>query len=326
MLKVGLIGLGHLGKIHLQQWKTIADVAIVGIHDLDIDQAKAIAEQEGLTFYSTPNELIDLCDAVDIVTPTTSHFELAQLVIKKGKHLFIEKPMAASLEEAKLILDMSNEAGIKCQVGHVERFNPAFLALADKELHPLFIECHRLAEYNPRGTDVSVVLDLMIHDIDIILSMVKSELKRVAASGVNVISDTADIANVRLEFANGCVANLTASRISLKKMRKIRIFQRDAYISVDFLNKKTEIVTIQDDNGQSGSGMEFPIQLPSGKKRKINFKLSENKEINAIQLELLKFKEAIEYNTTPLVSAYDGYHAMDIAYQILHKINELSIE
>ncbi len=195
------------------------------------------------------------------------------------------------------------------------------MAITEKQIEPLFIEGHRLAQFNPRGTDVSVVLDLMIHDIDIVLSLVKSDLKKVSASGVNVISDTADIANVRLEFANGCVANLTASRISLKSMRKIRIFQRDAYISLDFLNKKTEIVTISDDTS-AGGAFDFPIELPNGKTRKISVNIPPMQEVNAIRLELQKFADCILNNTPPLVSARDGYQAMDIAYEILKKINE----
>ncbi len=321
MLNIGLFGLGHLGKIHLQQWQEIKDINIVGVFDINEVVAKEVAEANGISFFTDADELINACDAIDIVSTTTAHYEIAEKVIKKGKHLFIEKPMAANLEQAKAIMDLSNEAGIKCQIGHVERFNPAFLALEGKEIHPLFIECHRLSQFNPRGTDVSVILDLMIHDIDVIMSLVKSDLKRVAASGVNVISDTSDIANVRLEFANGCVANLTASRISLKKMRKMRIFQRDAYISIDFLEKKTEIVTIQDDDGKKGL-LDFPIELPNGKKRKITVNIPQNKNTNAIRMELQKFVDCIVNNTAPLVSAHDGYQAMDIAYQILDKIKE----
>jgi predicted dehydrogenase len=321
MLNIGLFGLGHLGKIHLQQWQEIENINIVGIYDIDEQMAKAVAEEKGVKHYSDADELINACDAIDIISTTTTHYEIAEKVIKKGKHLFIEKPMAANLEQAKAIMNLSNEAGIKCQIGHVERFNPAFLALEGKEINPLFIECHRLSQFNPRGTDVSVILDLMIHDIDVIMSLVKSDLKRVAASGVNVISDTSDIANVRLEFANGCVANLTASRISLKKMRKMRIFQRDAYISIDFLEKKTEIVTIQDDDGKKGL-LDFPIELPNGKKRKITVDIPQNKNTNAIRMELQKFVDCIENNTAPVVSAHDGYQAMDIAYQILDKIKE----
>ncbi len=321
MVKIGVFGAGHLGRIHVQQWQHVEGTEFVGLFDIDLQKAQKVAEEFNVSVIDDIDTLIDQCDAIDIVSTTSTHFELAERVIRKGKHLFIEKPMAASLEQAKTILDMSTEADVKCQIGHVERFNPAYLAVQDKKIEPLFIEGHRLAQFNPRGTDVSVVLDLMIHDLDIVLSLVKSDLKKVSASGVNVISDTADIANVRLEFANGCVANLTASRISLKSMRKIRIFQKDAYISLDFLDKKTEIVTISDDDGEKGA-FDFPIELPNGKTRKISVNIPPKMEVNAIRMELEKFVECIVENTAPAVSARDGYQAMDIAYEILKKINE----
>lgn len=321
MLKIGVFGAGHLGRIHVQQWQHVEGAEVIGVYDVDIEKATKVAEEYNVAVAPNMDDLIAQCDAADIVSTTTTHHVIATEVIRKGKHLFIEKPMAASLEEAKTILDMSNEADVKCQIGHVERFNPAYLAIQDKEIKPLFIEGHRLAQFNPRGTDVSVVLDLMIHDIDIVLAMVKSDLKKVSASGVNVISDTADIANVRLEFANGCVANLTASRISLKNMRKIRVFQKDAYISLDFLDKKTEIVRISDDDGEKGA-LDFPIELPDGRTRKITVDFPPKKEVNAIRMELQEFANSIINNTPTLVSARDGYQAMDIAYEILKKINE----
>jgi len=321
MIKIGVFGAGHLGRIHVQQWQHVEGAEVIGLFDVDSTAAEKVAQEYSIPLANSIDELIAQSDALDIVSTTSTHYELAEKVIRKGKHLFIEKPMAASLEQAKTILDMSSEADVKCQIGHVERFNPAYLSIQDRDIEPLFIEGHRLAQFNPRGTDVSVVLDLMIHDIDIILSLVKSDLKKVSASGVNVISDTADIANVRLEFVNGCVANLTASRISLKNMRKIRIFQKDAYISLDFLEKKSEIVTISDDDGQKGA-FDFPIELPNGKKRKISVSIPPKQEVNAIRMELQKFVECITNNTNPAVSARDGYLAMDIAYEILKKINE----
>ncbi len=321
MVKIGVFGAGHLGRIHVQQWQHVEGAEVIGVYDLDAEKAKKVAEEFNVPLATNMDALIDACDAADIVSTTRAHYLLATQVIRKGKHLFIEKPMAASIEEAKTILEMSTEADIKCQIGHVERFNPAYLSIQDKKIEPLFIEGHRLAQFNPRGTDVSVVLDLMIHDIDIVLSLVKSDLKKVSASGVNVISDTADIANVRLEFANGCVANLTASRISLKSMRKIRIFQRDAYVSLDFLDKKTEIVTISEDDGRKGV-LDFPIELPDGRKRKITVDIPPPLAVNAIRMELQKFTECIVNNTPPVVSARDGYQAMELAYEILKKINE----
>lgn len=325
MLKVGLIGVGHLGKFHLEQFKQIAKVELIGIYDIDLLKAKMISEQYEIPFFENADALINACDAIDVVSTTSSHYEVAENVIRKGKHIFIEKPMAANLEDAKKIMDLVSEAGVRCQIGHVERFNPAFLAVKDKVNEPMFIECHRLAQFNPRGADVSVVFDLMIHDIDIILSLVNSDLKRIAASGVNIISDTTDIANVRLEFSNGCVANLTASRISLKKMRKMRIFQRDAYLSVDFLDKKTEIITIKDDVEKMGL-MDFPIELNTGKKRIISVDIPKTKESNAIKTELEFFVDSIINNKPTVVTAQHGYMAMEIAYQILTKTNERAIQ
>ncbi|MBP6456685.1 MAG: Gfo/Idh/MocA family oxidoreductase [Chitinophagaceae bacterium] len=319
MLKVGVIGAGYLGKIHIQQWKTISDIELIGFFDIDKNRAAEIEAEMQLKSFETAEELIEKCDALDIVSSTSTHFYYAQKAIKHSKNLFIEKPMAANITDAKSIVEMVNEAQVKCQIGHIERFNPAFTAIKDKNIHPLFIEGHRLAKFNPRGNDVSVILDLMIHDIDIILSLVKSDIKRIAASGVNVISETSDIANVRLEFANGCVANLTASRISLKNMRKLRMFQKDAYISVDFLEKKTEIVTIEEANGEIGI-MDFPIELPDGKKKIIHLDFPEIENNNAIKMELELFRDSILNNTTTSVMAEDGYLAMDIAYQILEKI------
>ena len=242
MLKVGVLGVGHLGKFHLNNWLVIEGVDLVGFFDPNDDMAVAVIEKYKLKRFDSAEQLMDACDAVDIVAPTTAHFELSKAAITKGKHVFVEKPLANTMEEARELVKFAMEANIKFQVGHVERFNPAFLALKNRVLEPMFIEVHRLAQFNPRGTDVSVILDLMIHDIDIILSLVNSNVKSISANGVAVMSDTPDIANVRIEFDNGCVANLTSSRISMKKMRKMRLFQKDAYIGIDFLEKKTEII------------------------------------------------------------------------------------
>ena len=244
MLKVGVIGAGHLGKFHLNNWAVIEGVQLMGFCDTDDDNAAKVSEKYKLPRFEDVEKLIDACDAIDIVAPTTFHFQLCEAAIKKGKHVFVEKPLANTMDEARELVKLAKEANIKFQVGHVERFNPAFLALKDYDLQPMFIEVHRLAQFNPRGTDVSVILDLMIHDIDIILSLVKSNVNYISANGVAVMSDTPDIANVRIEFDNGCVANLTSSRISMKKMRKMRVFQKDAYIGIDFLEKKTEIIKL----------------------------------------------------------------------------------
>ena len=322
MLKVGVFGTGHLGKFHLNNWKLIREAEIVGFYDPNDQTAAAVAEKYQIPRFLDPEKLMDLCDAADIIAPTPFHFSLCEMAIKKGKHVFVEKPLANDMEEAKILLKLVKESNVKLQVGHVERFNPAFLALEGVALHPMFIEVHRLAEFNPRGTEVSVILDLMIHDIDIILHIVKSEVKNIYSSGVAVMTDTPDIANVRIEFNNGCVANLTSSRISLKKMRKLRIFQKDAYIGVDFLAKKTEIISLN--TGDSTDGFSFDIETLNGTKS-ILVRNPETPEVNAILMELEKFTESILQNKPTRVSELDGYRAMDIAHQILQKIKFNSI-
>jgi predicted dehydrogenase len=320
MLKIGVIGAGHLGKIHIQQWKEVPSVQLIGFFDPSDEQAeKAIAEYKVIR-YTDVDALIQDADALDIVAPTTNHYEIAKKCLLAGKHFFIEKPLANTLEEGRELVKLVKEAGIKCQVGHVERYNPAYLALSEEVLQPMFIEAHRLAQFNPRGTDVSVILDLMIHDIDIVMHLVKSPVRRISASGVSVISETADIANARIEFDNGCVANLTASRISLKKMRKLRLFQRDAYISVDFLDKKTEVVRLKEDTG-SRNMFDFPLDMPNGDKKIISVQMPEVTPSNAIRAELAEFTDAIINDKPVRVSVYDGYQAMDVAHQILKKMS-----
>jgi len=317
MLRIGVFGVGHLGKFHLNNWKDIPGTEIVGFYDPDDDAARTVSERYQLPRFLDPGILLNACDAIDVVAPTNYHFELCEKAIKKGKHVFVEKPLAHTMEEARQLVKLVEESGIKFQVGHVERFNPAFLAVKDMQLKPMFIEVHRLAQFNPRGTEVSVILDLMIHDIDIILSIVKSDVKNISASGVGVITDTPDIANVRVEFHNGCVANLTSSRFSMKKMRKMRIFQKDAYIGIDFLNKKTEIIKLKGPN--DATVFAFDIETPSGKKT-IAVANPVVPEVNAIKKELEEFTAAILNNTKTIVSEIDGLMAMDVAHQILDKI------
>ena len=317
MLKIGIFGVGHLGKFHLNNWKDIQNVEIIGFYDPNDDTAKEVSAKHQLPRFLDDDSLIDACDAIDVAAPTNYHFECCEKAIKKGKHVFVEKPLAHTMEEARQLVKLAEEAGIKFQVGHVERFNPAFLAIKDMPLNPMFIEVHRLAQFNPRGTEVSVILDLMIHDIDIILSIVKSDVKNISASGVGVMTETPDIANVRIEFDNGCVANLTSSRISMKKMRKIRLFQKDSYIGIDFLNKKTEIIKLKEP--QDSNVFAFDIETPSGKKT-IAMANPVIPEVNAIKMELTEFRNAIVNNTKTIVSEMDGLMAMDIAHQILEKI------
>jgi predicted dehydrogenase len=318
MLKVGVFGTGHLGKFHLNNWKELEDITLVGFFDPDDAIAKEVEEKYALKRYTDEESLIDDCDAIDIVTPTQYHFDLCAMAIKKGKHVFVEKPMANTIAEAKDLVKLVQESKIKFQVGHVERFNPAFLAIQNLKVNPMFIEVHRLAQFNPRGTEVSVILDLMIHDIDAILSLVKSDVKTIAASGVAVMTDTPDIANVRIEFNNGCVANLTSSRISMKKMRKMRMFQKDAYIAIDFLEKKTEVIKLKTEEDQNV--FAFDIETPNGTKT-IAIANPEVPQVNAIKKELEEFVAAIKNNTQPIVNEIDGYRALEVAHQILQKIN-----
>ncbi|EAQ41390.1 Gfo/Idh/MocA family protein [Polaribacter sp. MED152] len=316
MLKVGVLGAGHLGKIHLRLLKESSKYDLIGFYDPSEENAKNVAEQFGYTSYNSIDDLIDAVDVVDIVTPTLSHFDCAEKAIKKGRHIFIEKPIAKTVLEAEAIKTLASQYHVKGQVGHVERFNPAFKAVKDKINNPMFIETHRLAEFNPRGTDVPVVLDLMIHDIDIILSSVNSKVKNVHASGISVISETPDIANARIEFENGCVANLTASRISMKNMRKTRFFQKDAYISVNFLSKESEIVRIQDAPEDLD---EFAMVLKNdeGVEKQIYFENPEVTNSNAILDELETFADAILNDTTPIVSLHNGTEALRIAQWVI---------
>jgi predicted dehydrogenase len=316
MLKVGVLGAGHLGKIHLRLLNQSEKYELVGFYDPDEINAKKVAAEFGYSYYENINNLIDAVDVVDIVTPTLSHFDCAKKAIEKGRHIFIEKPITNTLEEAEELLQLSEKYGVKGQVGHVERFNPAFLAVKDKIENPMFIETHRLAEFNPRGTDVPVVLDLMIHDIDAILSVVPSEVEKINASGVSVISQSPDIANARIQFKNGCVANLTSSRISLKNMRKSRFFQRDAYISVDFLEKKVEVVKMKDAPENPGD-FDMILQNAEGDKKQIYFENPEIDVNNAILDELETFADAINNNTTPIVSLEQGTNALRVALQII---------
>ncbi len=316
MLKVGVLGAGHLGKIHLKLLQQSSKYELVGFYDPIEDYALEVAREFGYTYFDNIDALIQAVDVIDIVTPTLNHFECATKAIDKGKHIFIEKPITKTLQEAESLRDLVQKKGVRGQVGHVERFNPAFTAVKDMIENPMFIETHRLAEFNPRGTDVPVVLDLMIHDIDIILSVVNSAVKEVHASGVSVISETPDIANARIEFENGCVANLTASRISLKNMRKSRFFQKDAYISVDFLEKKCEVVKMKD-APKDPDDFAMILQNAEGNKKQIYFENPEVLQNNAILDELESFAEAIQKGNTPIVSLKQGAQALKVAQQII---------
>ena len=322
MIKIGVLGAGHLGKIHLKCIQASNFLELVGFYDPDLDNAQKVAASFDTRAFETAEALINAVDAVDIVTPTVFHFDLAHQAARKGKHIFIEKPLTHTVAEAEALIKITDENNVKVQVGHVERFNPAFLSLRDVRISPMFVEAHRLAMFNPRGTDVSVVLDLMIHDIDLILHLVDSEVKSIHASGVAVVSQSPDIANARIEFENGCVANLTASRMSLKQMRKIRFFQRDAYISLDFLEKKAQIIRMLDENTEGGNLME--LETVRGTKF-IDIQMPEPMNVNAIQMELETFAECIRDNKSPRVTIQDGYKALKIAHRIIEEIGDSTL-
>ncbi|MEL6720167.1 MAG: Gfo/Idh/MocA family oxidoreductase [Bacteroidota bacterium] len=316
-LKIGILGMGHLGRIHAKCLQLLPDqYDLVGFYDPDAAQAEKRSQEFGIPSFASEEKLIDAVEVVDIVAPTSAHFSLAKKAMLAKKHIFIEKPLTHSLSEAQELIDISEQQKVKVQVGHVERFNPALLALDGQLLQPMFVEGHRLASFNPRGTDVSVVLDLMIHDLDILLHLVKAKVESVSASGVAVVSDNIDIANARIEFENGCVANLTASRISIKQMRKMRLFQQDAYVSLDFLEKKAQIIRLEDEKNTETA---FSIPTKQGE-RWMTMKQPDIEPVNAIKMELSTFATSILTNTLPKVSIKDGYKALHLAHQILEDI------
>ena len=321
MLKVGLFGVGHLGRIHLNILLELKDIfKVVGFFDPNDENASKIESELDIKRFNSEIELIEMSDCIDIVTPTKYHFLIANNAIGSKKHVFIEKPIAQTTKEAEEIKNLASIHNVKVQVGHVERFNPAFIAAKKQLSNPMFIETHRLAQFNPRGTDVPVVLDLMIHDLDIILSVVDSQIKNISASGVSVVSDSHDITNARIEFENGCVANLTASRISLKNMRKSRFFQKDAYVSVDFLNKEYECLKMESLTSEADP-FDLIFDPGNGKpKKKVLIDKPEIEHNNAIKEELISFYNCIKNDTTPIVSEKDGLEALKVAYKIQEKL------
>ena len=325
-LNVGVIGVGHLGSLHAKMYSQIASVKFVGVFDTDLQRAEKLAAEFGVTAFPTLDELLSRVEAVSIATVTQSHYDVAMQVIKRGVHLLIEKPITATIEQAKAVTERAAKKGLKVQVGHIERFNPAILALEPYNITPLFIESHRLAQFNPRGSDVAVVLDLMIHDIDLILSLVKSKVTRIDANGIAVISGTPDIANARLQFENGCVANVTASRISQNKMRKMRLFQRDAYISIDFAQGLAEVFRLVDEETPNLKATMMLGKIDQGlHKRIIVYEQPEVQEVNALKYELERFVESVQKNTETPVTGYDGLHALEVAQEILHMIGSQKI-
>jgi len=322
-VRVGVIGTGHLGKIHTKLFKEVVNCELIGIYDRDLECAKKVASEFKVKSFEDPDKLLNEIDAVDIVATTSAHYELVKLAFEKNKHVFVEKPITKQIREAEELIKIADAKKLILQVGHIERFNPALISLEKYKLDPLFVQTDRLAQFNPRGTDVAVVLDLMIHDIDIILSLIKSDVKNVSASGVPVVSDTIDIANARIEFENGAIANVTASRISQKKMRKMRMFQRDAYISLDFITGVSEVFRLlPPDQKPKGLFKTFGEIGVGDKKKIVAYEQPKFKEVNALKLELELFLEAIVKGETPIVSGKDGLKALRVAEMIIAKIEE----
>lgn len=320
-LNVGVVGVGHLGSLHAKMFAEIPSANFVGMYDVNRDRSRSLAHEFHVIAFDSLDELLKHVQAVSIATPTSTHFAIARRAVSVGIHVFIEKPITKTPREAEKLISLAKRHRVKIQVGHIERFNSALLALEKYDLHPMFVESHRLAQFNPRGTDVAVVLDLMIHDIDIIVSLVKSPLKKIEANGIAVVSDSIDIANARIQFQNGCVANVTASRISQRKMRKMRLFQRDAYISIDFSEGVAEVFRLVDEDARVANTVMLGKIEHGTQRRKIIYEQPEVKEINALKVELETFISAVQNNVEPMVTAHDGKQALEVAHAIMKKIN-----
>jgi len=325
-LKIGVVGTGHLGRLHIKLFNEVTNCKLVGVFDQDYERAKKCGSEFGVNVFTNLDELLKSVDAVSVVATTSAHYDLCKKALELGKHVFVEKPITATIEEAEEIVKLAEQKKLKLQVGHIERFNPALLSLEKYKLNPMFVQTDRLAQFNPRGTDVAVVLDLMIHDIDIILSLIKSEVKNIIASGVAVVSDNIDIANARIEFENGAVANVTASRISQKKMRKMRMFQKDTYISLDFITGSSEVYRLVSPTEQlKDSFVSFGEMGIGDKKKMLIYEQLEQKEVNALQYELQLFVDSVLNDERPVVSGIDGLKALKVAHIIVKKIEESRI-
>ena len=324
-IRIGVIGVGKLGNFHCNTLSSMKNIDFIGVFDSNLEQKNQAANKYSCTAFKSYSSMLDAVDAVAVVVPTTEHYEIALQALKAGKSVFLEKPITNTVSEATKLVEYAKQKNLILQIGHIERFNPAIRSLDDITLAPMFIESHRLAPFDPRGTDVAVVLDLMIHDIDIILSLVNSELARIDAKGVAVVSDEADIANARIQFKNGCVANITASRISQKKMRKMRIFQKDSYISIDFLQRLTEVFKITDSDSTLPNTVILGQIEKAKKKKHIIYDRPRPSEEDAMHAEWTAFFHSIETGKTPIVSGEDGLKALMVATEISHKIDEHKI-
>ena len=319
-VKVGVVGVGHLGRFHTLNYAQIQGAELVGVTDIDQEKARRVASEGQCEAFDNIKSLLKRVDAVSIVVPTDHHFDIGKRALERGKHCLIEKPITKSVNEADALIQLARNKGVTLQVGHVERFNPAMRVLEGMEIKPRFIESHRLAPFNPRGTEVAVVLDLMIHDIDVILSLVDSPVKSVDASGVAVVSNSIDIANARICFENGCVANLTASRISQKKMRKMRLFQKDTYITVDFLERTSEIFQLTEGEGEADNILgEIGV---GERRRRIVYQHPEVPEEGGLLTELDTFIRTVKGGNPPAVSGEEGKAALVVAFLVLQEMED----
>jgi predicted dehydrogenase len=319
-IRVGVIGVGHLGRFHAQNYLKLPSVELAGVTDSDSERARQIADECGCGVYPDIDSLLKNVEAVSVAVPTDHHFEVAGQVLSAGIHCLVEKPITETVTQAETLIRMASVKGLILQVGHIERYNPSLQVLQGMPINPQFIESHRLAPFKPRGIEVSVVLDLMIHDIDIVLSMIKAPVEKVDASGVAVVSDTIDIANARLRFANGAVANMTASRISQKTMRKMRLFQKSSYITIDFQDKITEIFRLGEDADASS---QILTEIGVGdKKQKVLYHKPEITDTNALQAELETFVRSVRGESGSGVTGKAGKEALAVAIEILDQIKQ----
>lgn len=320
-MKIGVIGVGHLGQHHARIFSELDDSELVGVYDIDFQRAETIAQQNHCKKFHSVKDLLKRVDAVSIATPTTTHFNYCKESLNMGKHIFVEKPVCSNLEDAKELVSIAKNNNLKIQVGHIERFNPAIIALSKILINPIFIEANRIAPFTPRGSDVPVVLDLMIHDIDIILSLMRSRVKNIKAVGIPILTNDIDIANAKIEFKNGALANITASRISLKRERKIRFFQKNMYISLDYQKKDVQVVK------KSVEIEQVMKEIMSGKRQPDISELYNRQKLEIIEKEPLKselenFVDAIQNNKRPIVNGQDGYEALRVAFLILKDIEK----
>ncbi len=320
--KIGVVGVGHLGYHHVKHLATRTDAYLSGITDIDDDRAVGVSQEFGCNNFDSLEEMLENVDALSIVTPTPTHAEIAAKCISSGKHVFIEKPITKTVAEADELINMAKEQNVLIQVGHIERLNPALIPLRELDLNPKFIEVQRLAPYTVRGTDVPVVLDLMIHDIDIILSLVEYPVKNIRASGVSILSDSVDIANARLRFENGTVANITSSRIARNKIRKIKVFQKEMYATIDLLLGLTEVYRVLDEDQDNPDAIESAALDAYGNHKKIVYEKPDVNQFDALERELANFISAVNGDESPIVDGSSGREALDVAT----KIHEMILE